>query len=46
MAYLNAMLGRAKKMPPLKKLLAKEPAKRAKPVDWKTMYQAAEAWAR
>jgi len=46
MAYLNASLGRAKKMPPLNKLLPKKPVKRAKPADWKTMYQAAEAWAR
>lgn len=46
MAHLTASLGRAKKMPPLDKLLPKKPVRRAKPVDWKTMYQAAEAWAK
>jgi hypothetical protein len=44
-AYLNASLQRAKKMPRLDKLLPSKPERRAKPMNWQSMYQAAEAWA-
>jgi hypothetical protein len=33
-------------MPAVEKLLPRKPLPRAKPVDWQTMYQAAEAWAK